>query len=105
MKEFSGKSAIVTGTTGIGRAIAVRFADAGAEVVACGIDGAANQELSLIAANRGLSLRVETCDVTDVAAVRSVIAKVVSRCGGLDIIINAAAVGASKVARALSIFM
>ena len=32
MKEFEGKVAIVTGTTGIGRAIARRFAAGGASV-------------------------------------------------------------------------
>ena len=38
MKEFEGKVAIVTGTTGIGRAIAKRFAAGGANVLACGIE-------------------------------------------------------------------
>ena len=46
MKEFDGKVAIVTGTTGIGRAIAKRFAAGGASVLACGIEAAANQELA-----------------------------------------------------------
>jgi len=92
MAEFAGRSAIVTGTTGIGRAIAIRFASAGAEVVACGIDAHANLELSAIAKTRGLGLRVQTCDVTDLESVRAVIAGVVARCGGLDIIVNAAAI-------------
>ena len=47
MKEFDGKVAIVTGTTGIGRAIAKRFASAGADVLACGIEDSANRELTL----------------------------------------------------------
>ena len=42
MKEFEGQVAIVTGTTGIGRAIANRLAAGGAEVVACGIEADAN---------------------------------------------------------------
>ena len=46
MKEFEGKVAIVTGTTGIGRAIAKRLAAGGASVLACGIEIAANQELA-----------------------------------------------------------
>ena len=64
MKEFEGKVAIVTGTTGIGRAIAKRFAAGGAKVLACGIEVAANKELALDAKTSGLSLRVEQCDVT-----------------------------------------
>jgi meso-butanediol dehydrogenase/(S,S)-butanediol dehydrogenase/diacetyl reductase len=92
MTEFAGKVAVVTGTTGIPRAIAERFAAGGARVVACGIETAANETLSRDAARRGLTLDVETCDVTDAEAVRAVIARTVSRFGGLDIIINAAAI-------------
>lgn len=39
--EFSNKVAIVTGTTGIGKAIAKRFDRGGAQVLSCGIDLAA----------------------------------------------------------------
>jgi meso-butanediol dehydrogenase / (S,S)-butanediol dehydrogenase / diacetyl reductase len=91
MKEFDGKVAIVTGTTGIGRAIAKRFAAAGANVLACGIEAAANQELGLEAKGSGLSLHVEKCDVTQADAVRAAVAKTVKEFGGLDIIVNAAA--------------
>lgn len=94
MKEFSGKVAVVTGTTGIGRAIAVLLAARGASVVACGIDKAANQELSQHALANGRALKVETCDVADANAVRSLIAKIVGRLGGLDIMVNAAVCGA-----------
>ncbi|MGB6546782.1 MAG: SDR family oxidoreductase [Candidatus Acidiferrales bacterium] len=92
MNEFTGKVALVTGTTGIGRAIAQRFAQSGAAVVACGIDAAANDALSRHAADRALSLKVEMCDVSDPDAVRSVIGNTVARFAGLDIIINAAAI-------------
>jgi len=44
MKEFAEKVALVTGTTGIGRAIALRLAAGGAQVVGCGIDTTANAE-------------------------------------------------------------
>jgi meso-butanediol dehydrogenase / (S,S)-butanediol dehydrogenase / diacetyl reductase len=91
MKEFEGKVAIVTGTTGIGRAIAKRFATDGANVLACGIEEAANRELTLDVKANGLSLQVEQCDVTQVHAVREVVAKAVRDFGGLDIIVNAAA--------------
>ena len=50
MKEFSGRVTLVTGTTGIGRAIALRFAAGGAQVVACGIEAVANEELARDAA-------------------------------------------------------
>jgi meso-butanediol dehydrogenase / (S,S)-butanediol dehydrogenase / diacetyl reductase len=92
MNDFAGKVALVSGTTGIGRATAKRFAAGGAQVVACGIETAGNEELTRDAEKLGLTLQVETCDVADVDQVRGVIAKIISRCGGLDIIVNAAAI-------------
>ena len=50
MQEFAGKVALVTGTTGIGRAVAMRFAVGGAQVIACGIEAAGNDELARDAA-------------------------------------------------------
>jgi meso-butanediol dehydrogenase / (S,S)-butanediol dehydrogenase / diacetyl reductase len=91
MNEFDGKVAIVTGTTGIGRAIAKRFASGGADVLACGIEDSANRELTLEAKAGGLSLLVAKCDVTESDAVQATIARVVKEFGGLDIIVNAAA--------------
>jgi NAD(P)-dependent dehydrogenase (short-subunit alcohol dehydrogenase family) len=92
MKEFAGRIALVTGTTGIGRAIAKRFAEGGAQVVACGIEPAGNDELVHEAAKFALTVQVESCDVTNLDEVRSAITKTVSRFGGLDIIVNAAAI-------------
>ena len=80
MGDFSGKVAIVTGTTGIGRAIA------------CGIEASGNDSLSKDAARLGLGLQVELCDVTNPDQVKAVIAKAVGNFGGLDIIANAAAI-------------
>ncbi len=42
MKDFDGKVALVTGTTGIALATARRLAQGGAAIIACGIDRAAN---------------------------------------------------------------
>jgi len=92
MNEFSGKVALVTGTTGVGRAIAVRFAGGGAQVVACGIEPAGNQALADDSEKLGLTVLVESSNVTELETMRSVIAKTVSRFGGLDIIVNAAAI-------------
>ena len=92
MNEFSEKVAVVTGTTGIGRAIAMRLAAGGAQVVACGIEPAAHEVLLRDAEKIGLALTVESCDVTDLDEVKKVISQTVARFGGLDIIVNAAAV-------------
>jgi len=92
MQEFAGRVALVTGTTGIGRAIAKRLAAGGAQVVACGVEAIGNEELARDAARFDLTLQVESCDVTSVDEVRAIIAKTVSRFKGLDIIVNAAAI-------------
>lgn len=92
MKEFAERVALVTGTTGIGRAIAKRFAEGGARVIACGIERVGNEELARQAAELELTIQVERCDVTDLDQVRGVITDTVSRFGGLDIIVNAAAI-------------
>lgn len=90
MKEFENRVAIVTGTTGIGRAIAKRLAAGGCGVVACGIESAANKELQEEAS--GLMLHVEHCDVSQPDQVQAVIAKTVASYGGLDVIVCAAAI-------------
>ena len=57
MKEFAGRVALVTGTTGIGRAIAKRFAEGGAQVVACGIEATGNEELAREPVEKNLAYR------------------------------------------------
>ena len=90
MNEFAGKIALVTGTSGIGRAVALRLAEAGAQVTAVGIDQASNDELMRVA--EGCSLAVRQVDVAEPDQVRAAIAAVVEASGGLDVIVNAAAV-------------
>jgi len=92
MKEFESRVAIVTGTTGIGRAVAMRLAAGGASVAACGIESTANLELQREAEANGFTLHVEECDVSQPDQVQAVVAKTVARYGGLDIIVNSAAI-------------
>jgi NAD(P)-dependent dehydrogenase (short-subunit alcohol dehydrogenase family) len=92
MNEFENRVAIVTGTTGIGRAIAKRLAAGGCSVVACGIESSADQELQRESESSRLALRVEHCDVRQPDQVQRIVAKTVASLGGLDIIVNAAAI-------------
>ena len=92
MKEFEGRSAIVTGTTGIGRAVAEKLAQGGAQVLCCGIDSAANAELAVKAAADGLAIEVRRVDVSQSADVSAAVDTAVSRFGALDIVVNAAAI-------------
>jgi meso-butanediol dehydrogenase / (S,S)-butanediol dehydrogenase / diacetyl reductase len=90
--EFAGKAALVTGTSGIGRAITLRLAAGGAQVTALGIDKAANGELASLAKDRGLVVFAEQCDVSDAQAVTSAVKQATQQMGGIDILVNAAAI-------------
>jgi len=92
MNDFENKVAIVTGTTGIGGAIAKRLAAGGCSVFACGIEAAANEELQGQAEGSGWTLRVEHCDVSQPEQVRAVVTKTVATYDRLNIIVNAAAI-------------
>jgi meso-butanediol dehydrogenase / (S,S)-butanediol dehydrogenase / diacetyl reductase len=92
MNDFENKVAIVTGTTGIGRAIAKRLASGGCTVVACGIDSSANRELQQESDLSNLPLRVEQCDVSQSAQAQAIVQKTVVTHGGLDFLVNAAAI-------------
>ena len=89
--EFEGKVAVVTGTSGIGRASAFRLARAGAAVLACGIDEKVNAETVELAAQEGLRIAVSRTDVSSGEAVEGAVRQAERDFGGLDIIVNAAA--------------
>lgn len=90
--EFTGKIALVTGTSGIGCASARRLAQGGAKVLALGIDPAANAEFDALAKAEGLPMASRRCDVSDDAQVAAAVADCITRHGRLDIIVNSAAV-------------
>jgi NAD(P)-dependent dehydrogenase (short-subunit alcohol dehydrogenase family) len=90
--EFTGKVALVTGTSGIGRASARRLAQGGAKVLALGIDATLNAELDALAKTDGLPMASRLCDVSDDTQVATAVADCIARYGRLDIIVNAAAI-------------
>jgi len=92
MQQFTERVGIVTGTTGIGRAVAKRLARDGAKILCCGIDSAANDELAREAMAEKLEVEVRRVDVSQPAEVSAAVDAAVARFGALDIIVNAAAV-------------
>lgn len=92
MREFENKVAIVTGTTGIGRAVAKRLGREGAKVLACGIDSVANDELARQASAERLTIQVRQVDVAQSGEVSGAINAAITQFGALDIIVNAAAI-------------
>ncbi|MDR2096251.1 MAG: 3-oxoacyl-ACP reductase FabG [Treponema sp.] len=91
------KIAIVTGTrTGIGKAIALRFAREGASVVTCIRPGKGGGDTAAeIKAAGGEALFVE-CDVSIEADVIKAVKKTIEQYGRLDIIVNNAGVNFVK---------
>ncbi len=92
MTDFTGKVAMITGTTGIGAATALRLARGGASVVALGIDEAGNADLATMAEAESLTVVVRKADVTHPDQVREAVESAIARFGGLDVVVNSAAV-------------
>jgi 3-oxoacyl-[acyl-carrier protein] reductase len=93
-----GQTAIVTGASqGIGRSIAERFADDGADVVICSREQEKVDEVAegINAEDGGECLAIE-CDVTERDAVEALVEATVEEFGGVDILVNNA--GASFMA-------
>lgn len=88
--EFAGRTAVVTGSSGIGLGVALRLAGAGARVWLCGNDPAHNARA--VAATAGLEVEVMAVDVGDEAAVAALAARVGAASDGLDALVNAAAI-------------
>jgi NAD(P)-dependent dehydrogenase (short-subunit alcohol dehydrogenase family) len=90
-KEFAKKVLLITGaTSGIGKATALRFAQAGASIAAVGRDEQALLELQKrveIAGTQSLAIRA---DLSQEKETDTVIAKTVERFGAIDVLVNAA---------------
>ncbi|HVA43598.1 MAG TPA: SDR family NAD(P)-dependent oxidoreductase [Acidimicrobiales bacterium] len=93
--RFTDKSCLVTGAgSGMGRAIALRLAAEGGRVTASDVSSAGLEEVAARAREEGWADRLHTTvlDVSDEAAVDSVVGEVIARQGGLDALVNAAGI-------------
>lgn len=90
--EFDQRVAVVTGGgSGIGRAIAQRYAAAGGKVVVLGRREEPLQETVALIEAAGGSADLATCDVRDPGLLTEVIDAVVAREGRIDALVNNAA--------------
>ena len=86
MTRLQGKVAIVTGAaSGIGEAIARRFADDGAQVIAADVQDERGQAL---VASLGDAVSYRHCDVSREPDVRDLIAQAADRYGRVDVLVN-----------------
>jgi NAD(P)-dependent dehydrogenase (short-subunit alcohol dehydrogenase family) len=89
--DLSGRTAIVIGaTSGIGRAIALGLADAGADVVPTGRRERLAREAAREVEARGRRSLAITADVADTNSIQALADAVVEKFGKVDILVNAA---------------
>ena len=91
--RFSNKTAIVTGAAvGIGRAVAVKLASEGANVVALDLNEEKLASLQAEIVGMGGKIEILTCNVADEDAVNAAFAKAREAFGKIHILINNAAI-------------
>jgi 3-oxoacyl-[acyl-carrier protein] reductase len=91
--DLSGQTAIVTGASrGIGKAIAMRLAAAGAKVACIARSADKLKEVADAIAAAGGTAEVHPCDVTDSASVSKLVEDLNEKWGQIDIVVNNAGI-------------
>src|SRR3954470_5314433 len=87
--DLTGRNALIAGgSRGIGRAIALTFAEAGANVSICARGEGALRETESELRGFGRVVHAMSCDLGDAAAVASYVAAAAKALGGIDILVN-----------------
>lgn len=91
--QLDGKRIVVTGAaSGIGRAIAIRFAHAGAEVILLDLNaGSANEVVEEVRSQTPRRASCLACDVSEESSVATAFSQIAAT-GGLDVLVNSAGI-------------
>ena len=101
--DLTGKTAIVTGSTrGIGRALALGLANAGADVAVVGRSVADCHAVAEETRSMGRCAIPVPTDITDPAAIQALVDPVLERFGHIDILVNNAGSAVTKKAEELT---
>ncbi|MDR2784502.1 MAG: SDR family oxidoreductase [Treponema sp.] len=93
MKDITGRLVVITGgTSGMGRLMALDFAERGARVVVWDRNAAALKQMEETGKTRGLFIKAMDCDVSDREAVYRAAGLLEAELGPVDILINNAGV-------------
>jgi short-subunit dehydrogenase len=89
VRTLAGKRALVTGgASGIGKAIAERFAAAGAEIVLVDMNETALREAAATFERAGTRVRTYTLDVTDTSRITGLKEQIARDVGPIDVLVN-----------------
>jgi 3-oxoacyl-[acyl-carrier protein] reductase len=92
IQPLAGRVALVTGAgPGLGRALVLALAEAGANLVVCDIDEASLAAARALVEAAGSQCLTVRCDVSDSAAVKRMFAQAAERFGSVHILVNNAA--------------
>jgi 3-oxoacyl-[acyl-carrier protein] reductase len=92
IQPLAGRVALVTGAgPGLGRAMVLALAEAGANLVVCDIDEASLAAARALVEAAGSQCLTVRCDVSDSAAVKRMFAQAAERFGSVHILVNNAA--------------
>jgi NAD(P)-dependent dehydrogenase (short-subunit alcohol dehydrogenase family) len=91
--SLSGRTALVTGASrGIGQAIAIALAQAGAELILAGREPETLEETAEAIRALGRKAHVQPLDVSDVASIGAAFATIAATTGAIDILVNNAGI-------------
>ncbi|MBW1708817.1 MAG: 3-oxoacyl-ACP reductase FabG [Deltaproteobacteria bacterium] len=92
-QKLKGRVALITGAgRGIGRAIAIQFADEGADLFLCATRMETLEETQELAARSGQQIELYPTDVADRDAVSAMVQKTIDSFGQIDILVNNAGI-------------
>jgi meso-butanediol dehydrogenase / (S,S)-butanediol dehydrogenase / diacetyl reductase len=95
--RFEGKAALVTGAgSGIGRAVTLRLAAEGGDVLAHDLNGDALAETAKLAADAGSTITTRTGDISSRDECIATVAAAIDQFGGLDVLGNVAGIARAE---------
>jgi NAD(P)-dependent dehydrogenase (short-subunit alcohol dehydrogenase family) len=94
MEKLKNRIALITGAaSGIGKAIALKFADEGAQIVIVDVDQQSSEQLANEIEKVGSKALTLLCDVTKEDQVNQTVETTINRLGAMHILVNNAGIG------------